>query len=50
MDECRNPTCKCEVEEGQEFCSPYCESGAGSSVPTEPCQCGHSACVAASYP
>ncbi|HXV61925.1 MAG TPA: NAD(P)-dependent oxidoreductase, partial [Vicinamibacteria bacterium] len=44
---CRSPECGCEIEKGQTFCSPYCESDVGKSLPSQPCQCGHDACRSA---
>lgn len=41
---CRHSGCECQVPEGQEYCSPYCESGVGKSLPEESCNCGHEAC------
>jgi hypothetical protein len=43
---CQHEGCRCDVSEGQGFCSDYCtqhasESGQGSHA----CECGHPQCA-----
>lgn len=42
---CRSPECPCEIEVGQAFCGPYCESDVGKSLLSQPCKCGHQECL-----
>jgi hypothetical protein len=42
---CEHQGCKCQVEEGQQFCSDYCREHAGAGHEEHRCECGHPACA-----
>jgi hypothetical protein len=44
---CEHAGCKCQVAEGQKFCSDYCRGHAGEGHEAHACDCGHPACAAA---
>lgn len=41
---CKNPACNCPVENGEKYCSAYCE-GTGDTIQLD-CDCGHENCGA----
>jgi hypothetical protein len=44
---CMHTGCRCEVGEGEDFCSAYCRGhSAGSGHEQHICECGHPACAA----
>jgi hypothetical protein len=38
---CQHGPCQCVVEEGEQYCSPYCEEAAAQGLEREYCQCEH---------
>jgi hypothetical protein len=43
---CQHAGCRCQVEQGQEFCSDHCREHAGMADHGEhACECGHAACM-----
>ena len=43
-DKCKHPACNCSVENGNEYCSLYCQS-VGIDHPSDACECGHTECA-----
>ncbi|HEY0006727.1 MAG TPA: hypothetical protein VGB17_18230 [Pyrinomonadaceae bacterium] len=41
-NECKNPSCTCQVPEGVKYCSAPCQ-GTGSTIELD-CDCGHDEC------
>ena len=42
---CGNELCNCVVEDGEAYCTLYCEEADEAEVGGGPCACGHTACV-----
>jgi hypothetical protein len=43
---CQHMGCRCQAEQGEEFCGDYCRQHAGDAVHEEHvCECGHDACT-----
>ena len=43
---CRNSACGCTVQTAEPYCSPACESHAGSAIlGGQGCECGHADCT-----
>lgn len=39
---CENLSCACLIEDGKDYCGPFCESSTG--VTEVVCECGHDPC------
>jgi hypothetical protein len=45
---CQHMGCRCQAEQGEEFCGDYCREHAGDAAHEEHmCECGHDACTVA---
>jgi hypothetical protein len=45
---CQHMGCRCQAEQGEDFCGDYCREHAGNAVHEEhTCECGHDACTMA---
>jgi hypothetical protein len=45
---CQHMGCRCQAEQGEEFCGDYCREHSGDAVHEEHmCECGHDACTMA---
>ncbi len=44
---CAHPACRCEVPEGEAYCSEHCRERVESPLADQDdrCQCGHPACT-----
>jgi hypothetical protein len=42
---CQHEGCKCQVEQGQEYCSEYCRQHSAEGHEGHTCDCGHPACT-----
>lgn len=47
MQNCAHEGCRCQVEQGEEYCGDFCREHTASGPTGEPCGCGHAACQAA---
>ena len=43
VTKCAHPPCGCPVEEGEKYCSTYCQDSGSLAEPT--CSCGHRGCA-----
>lgn len=45
-NKCAHPACECEVQQGQRYCSTYCQQShqQNSQASSAKCACGHPAC------
>lgn len=42
---CQHAGCKCQVDEGQQFCGDYCRQHSTEEHEEHACECGHPACT-----
>jgi hypothetical protein len=45
LNNCRHPSCGCEVRTGDEFCSDDCRRASGDAAEHARCDCGHDGCA-----
>jgi hypothetical protein len=42
---CQHAGCRCQVEQGQQYCGDYCRQHATEGHEEHACECGHPDCM-----